>query len=80
MLRFLCINTEICLVTLVAVVTSVAWVTNAGARDAQAVPPALSIHTLAAGHVAFDPLPSAVALAAPPIVLTVAAAQNWARR
>lgn len=64
--------------TFLAVLSLVARVAGAGARDADAVAPAVDVDALAIGHVALRPLPPAEAKTAPPGVLTVPAAQHGA--
>lgn len=65
-------------VTLLTAAAFVAAVAHAVARDAESVSPTLRIDTLGGGHVTLGALPTAVALAAPPGVLAITAAQDGA--
>lgn len=69
---------EACFFTLFTVGSSVAAVAHTVARHAESVSPALRIDTLGGGNVTLGALPAAVALAAPPGVLAVTAAQDRA--
>lgn len=64
--------------TLFTVGSFVARVAHTVARQAVSMSPALRVDTLGGGNVTLGALPAAVALAAPPGVLAVTAAQNWA--
>lgn len=55
----------------------VAGVAHTIARHAQAVSATLRVDALGGGNVALGALPATVALAAPPGVLAVTAAQDW---
>ena len=69
---------EACCVTLFTVGSSVAAVAHTVAGHAEPVAPALRVDALRGRDVTLGALPAAVALAAPPGVLTVTAAQDGA--
>lgn len=64
--------------TLFTVGSFVASVAHTGAHHTEAVAPTLRIETLSGRDITLSALPTAVAKTAPPGVLAVTTAENWA--